>query len=182
MIHATYWPEDDILEVRLSEKSIARETPEHWNVHKSYAEDGELVEIVFLDAVKQISGQGSTEEVGTGPALAIGNDGNAIRGGFEVGWQAGYDLVIRKPLHVQYLIGQDDGGARLAESVAADNEDVLLHVDRRLYDRGWLWRSPTARHGGTARTELTQESSDEEDSLEGCGQRQVNRFLVCVFH
>lgn len=32
---------------------IARETSENWNVHKSYAEDGELVEVVFLDAVKE---------------------------------------------------------------------------------------------------------------------------------
>ena len=53
MIHVTYWPEDDILEVRFSNKSIARETSESWNIHKSFTEDGELVEVVFLDAVKE---------------------------------------------------------------------------------------------------------------------------------
>jgi hypothetical protein len=53
MIHATYWPEDDILEVRFSDKPIAREVSESWHVHKSYAADGELVEVVFLDAVKE---------------------------------------------------------------------------------------------------------------------------------
>jgi hypothetical protein len=51
--HASYWPEDDILQVRFSDKPIARETSENWNVHKSYAEDGELMEVVFLDAVKE---------------------------------------------------------------------------------------------------------------------------------
>lgn len=53
MMHATYWKDDDILEVRFSEKPIARETSENWHVHKSYAADGELVAVVFLDAVKE---------------------------------------------------------------------------------------------------------------------------------
>ncbi len=53
MQHATYWPEDNILQVRFSDKPIARETSENWNVHKRYAEDGELVEVVFVDAVKE---------------------------------------------------------------------------------------------------------------------------------
>lgn len=53
MNFACYWPEDDILQVRVSDKPIAREASENWNVHKSYAEDGELVEVVFLDAVKE---------------------------------------------------------------------------------------------------------------------------------
>ncbi|MHB8742681.1 MAG: DUF2283 domain-containing protein [Sulfuricaulis sp.] len=53
MTHATYWPQDDILEVRFSDKPIARETSESWHIHKSYAEDGELVAVVFLDAVKE---------------------------------------------------------------------------------------------------------------------------------
>lgn len=53
MIHVTYWNEDDILEVRFSSKSIAREVSEDWHVHKSYAADGELVAVVFLDAVKE---------------------------------------------------------------------------------------------------------------------------------
>lgn len=53
MNYARYWPEDDILQVRFSAKPIARETSENWNMHKSYAADGELVEVVFLDAVKE---------------------------------------------------------------------------------------------------------------------------------
>lgn len=51
-MHATYWKDDDLLEVRLSDKSVAREVSENWHVHKSYAEDGELACVVFLGAVK----------------------------------------------------------------------------------------------------------------------------------
>ncbi len=53
MMHATYWKDDDILEVRFSDKLIAREASESWHVHKSYAVDGELIAVVFLDAVKE---------------------------------------------------------------------------------------------------------------------------------
>ena len=53
MMHATYWNNDDILEVRFSDKPIARETSENWHVHKSYDADGEMVAVVFLDAVKE---------------------------------------------------------------------------------------------------------------------------------
>ena len=52
-MHATYWTDDDILEVRFSDKLIAREASENWHIHKSYAADGELVAVVFLDAVKE---------------------------------------------------------------------------------------------------------------------------------
>ena len=47
-----YYPQDDILEIRLSDKPIVRETSQDWNVHLSFAEDGTLVELVVLDAVK----------------------------------------------------------------------------------------------------------------------------------
>ena len=53
MIHATYWNEDDILEVQFSDQPIAREVSENWHVHKSYTANGELVAVVFLDAVKE---------------------------------------------------------------------------------------------------------------------------------
>lgn len=53
MHYARYWPEDDILEVRFCDKPIVRETSENWNVHKSYAVGGELVEVVVLDAMKE---------------------------------------------------------------------------------------------------------------------------------
>lgn len=47
-----YFPQDDILEMRFSDKSICRETSQDWNVNISYAEDGSIVELVILDAVK----------------------------------------------------------------------------------------------------------------------------------
>jgi len=48
----TYYPQDDILEIRFSEKAIAREVSQDWNVNVSYADDGTIVELVVLDAVK----------------------------------------------------------------------------------------------------------------------------------
>jgi len=47
-----YYPQDDILDIRFSEKPIVREMSQDWNVNVSYAEDGSIVEIVVLDAVK----------------------------------------------------------------------------------------------------------------------------------
>ncbi len=47
---ATYYPQDDILEIRLSDKPIARETSQDWNVNLSFAADGTVVEVVILDA------------------------------------------------------------------------------------------------------------------------------------
>ena len=48
---AVYYPQDDILEQRLSDKKIVREMAQDWNAAISYAEDGSVVEIVILDAV-----------------------------------------------------------------------------------------------------------------------------------
>ena len=47
-----YYPQDNILEIRLSDKPVAREVSQDWNVNVSYAEDGSVVELVILDAVK----------------------------------------------------------------------------------------------------------------------------------
>ena len=47
-----YYPQDDILEIVLSDKPVAREVSQDWNVNVSYAEDGSVVELVILDAVK----------------------------------------------------------------------------------------------------------------------------------
>ncbi len=47
-----YYPQDDILEIRFSDKPIARETSQNWNVNVSFAEDGSIVEMVILEAVK----------------------------------------------------------------------------------------------------------------------------------
>lgn len=48
----TYYPQDDILEIHFSDKPIAREVSQDWNVNLSFAADGSLVEVVILDAVK----------------------------------------------------------------------------------------------------------------------------------
>ena len=48
----TYFPQDDILQMRFSDKPIVRETSQDWNVNISYAADGSIVELVILDAVK----------------------------------------------------------------------------------------------------------------------------------
>ncbi len=47
-----YYPQDDILQIRQSDKPIVREVSQDWNVNVSYAEDGSVVELVILDAVK----------------------------------------------------------------------------------------------------------------------------------
>ena len=51
-MRTTYYPQDDILEIRFSDKPIVREVSQDWNVNVSYAEDGSIVELVILDAVK----------------------------------------------------------------------------------------------------------------------------------
>jgi hypothetical protein len=51
-MRTTYYPQDDILEIRFSDKPIAREVSQDWNVNLSYAADGSVVEMVILDAVK----------------------------------------------------------------------------------------------------------------------------------
>ena len=52
VMKTTYYPQDDILEIHFSDKPIAREVSQDWNVNLSFAEDGSLVEVVILDAVK----------------------------------------------------------------------------------------------------------------------------------
>lgn len=49
-MRTTYYDEDDILVMRLSDKPITREVSQDWNTHISYAADGTAVEIVVLDA------------------------------------------------------------------------------------------------------------------------------------
>ena len=49
-MHTTYFDEDDILVIRLSDKPIVREVSQNWNTHISYAEDGSAVEVVMLEA------------------------------------------------------------------------------------------------------------------------------------
>lgn len=45
-----YYPDDDILEIRVSDKPVSREVSHGWNLNISYASDGSVVEIVLLDA------------------------------------------------------------------------------------------------------------------------------------
>lgn len=49
-MRTTYYDEDDILVIRISDKPIVREVSQDWNTHISYAEDGSTVEIVLLEA------------------------------------------------------------------------------------------------------------------------------------
>ena len=48
-----YFENDDILQIRLSDKLITREVSQGWHTNISYAEDGSIVEIVLLDAKKE---------------------------------------------------------------------------------------------------------------------------------
>jgi Protein of unknown function (DUF2283) len=48
-----YFENDDILQIRVSDKPIVREISQGWNTNISYAEDGSIVEIVLLDAKKE---------------------------------------------------------------------------------------------------------------------------------
>jgi hypothetical protein len=50
---AIYYENDDILELRVSDKPIAREVSQDWHTNISYAADGTIVEIVLLDAKKE---------------------------------------------------------------------------------------------------------------------------------
>ena len=45
-----YFENDDILQIRMSDKIIVREVSQDWHTNISYAEDGTIVEIVLLDA------------------------------------------------------------------------------------------------------------------------------------
>ena len=48
-----YFEDDDILQIRVSDKPIVREVSQGWHTNISYAEDGSIVEIVLLDAKKE---------------------------------------------------------------------------------------------------------------------------------
>jgi hypothetical protein len=47
-----YFENDDILHIRVSDKTIVREVSQGWHTNISYAEDGAIVEIVLLDTKK----------------------------------------------------------------------------------------------------------------------------------
>ena len=58
---STYFDQDDILSIRVSDKPIVREVSQSWHINISYAADGTVVEVVLLDAHKD--GQQSIERV-----------------------------------------------------------------------------------------------------------------------
>jgi hypothetical protein len=47
---ATYYADDDILEIRLSDAPIVKEVSQGWNVNLSFDAGGNLVELVILEA------------------------------------------------------------------------------------------------------------------------------------
>lgn len=51
-VKTTYFDDDDILVMRLSDKPVAREVSQDWHTHVSFAEDGSVVETVILEAAK----------------------------------------------------------------------------------------------------------------------------------
>ena len=48
-----YFENNDILQIRVSDKPITCEVSQDWHTNVSYAEDGSVVEIVLLDAKKE---------------------------------------------------------------------------------------------------------------------------------
>ena len=53
IVKSIYFENDDILQIRVSEKQIVRDVSQDWHTNISYAEDGSIVEIVLLDAKKE---------------------------------------------------------------------------------------------------------------------------------
>jgi hypothetical protein len=49
-MRTTYYDEDDILVIHLSDKPVVREVSQDWNTHLSFAADGTAVEVVLLYA------------------------------------------------------------------------------------------------------------------------------------
>jgi hypothetical protein len=52
-VKSTYFEDDDILHIKVSDKPIVREVSQGWHTNISFAEDGSVVEIVLLDAKKE---------------------------------------------------------------------------------------------------------------------------------
>jgi len=56
-----YYEDDDILVIKLSEAPVVKEISQDWNIHISYDENDNIVQIVFLEA----------KEKGLYPVLAM---------------------------------------------------------------------------------------------------------------
>ena len=53
IVKSIYFENDDILQIRVSDKQIVREVSQDWHTNISYAEVGSIVTIVLLDAKKE---------------------------------------------------------------------------------------------------------------------------------
>ena len=53
IVKSIYFENDDILQIRVSDKQIVREVSQDWHTNISYAEGGSIVEIVLLDVKKE---------------------------------------------------------------------------------------------------------------------------------
>lgn len=51
----TYFEKDDTLVFRFSDKPVVRESSRDWHTHISYSADGDMVEMVVLEARKHVS-------------------------------------------------------------------------------------------------------------------------------
>ena len=51
----TYFETDDTLVIRFSEKPVTREISKDWHTHISYSAEGDVVEIVVLEAKQRVS-------------------------------------------------------------------------------------------------------------------------------
>ncbi len=49
-MQSIYYPEDDILEIRFSDRPIVKEVAQDWDIVISYDEQGNIVQMVILDA------------------------------------------------------------------------------------------------------------------------------------
>ncbi len=49
-MNTKYYEDNDILALKLSDQPIAREASQGWNINISYDKDGNIVQIVILEA------------------------------------------------------------------------------------------------------------------------------------
>lgn len=60
-MNTKYYEDDDILVIRLSDNPISKEVSQGWNVNVSYDKDGQIVQMVILEA----------KEKGLFPAMSV---------------------------------------------------------------------------------------------------------------
>jgi uncharacterized protein YuzE len=51
----TYFEKDDTLVIRFCDKPVAREASRDWHTHISYSAEGDMVEMVVLEARKHVT-------------------------------------------------------------------------------------------------------------------------------